>query len=251
MSGIRKRALRYGRATGVARLRADRTRLGAMLPPMAGAWRGRGDRRRGGRRRRCGPVAGSIPRWTQVGPATGDRQPRPGRGPDGLRSRGRIVGRARSVGVGRPFAGAASAGTARSIRVRSVLGRAVPNRPVLDGPVLNRPIPSGSVPNGPVPNGLAPNGPTPNDPQPNDPKPNGSIPGRPTLRSTPARTSRSPAPPHSFWLAIQRSILRSRISSGTEPSLSISAWKARTSKRSPRACSARLRNCWIFSSPIL
>ena len=51
--------------------------------------------------------------------------------------------------------------------------------------------------------------------------------------------------------AIQRSILASRISSGTEPSFRTSAWKARMSNFGPSAASARSRSAWIFSSPIL
>src|SRR5690606_27375005 len=51
--------------------------------------------------------------------------------------------------------------------------------------------------------------------------------------------------------AIQRSILASSTSSGTEPSLRTSAWNSRTSKPSPSSASARRRSSWIFSSPIL
>src|SRR5690606_23446539 len=51
--------------------------------------------------------------------------------------------------------------------------------------------------------------------------------------------------------AIQRSILASSTSSGTEPSFNTSAWKARMSKSSPSAASARSRSSWILSSPIL
>jgi len=57
--------------------------------------------------------------------------------------------------------------------------------------------------------------------------------------------------PHVRLPPIQRSILASSTSSGTEPSLSTSAWNSRMSKFLPSACSARARSCLILSSPIL
>ncbi len=52
-------------------------------------------------------------------------------------------------------------------------------------------------------------------------------------------------------LAIQRSILVSSTSSGTEPSFSTSAWNSRMSNFPPRAFSERARSSLILSSPIL
>ena len=62
-----------------------------------------------------------------------------------------------------------------------------------------------------------------------------------------ARTSPYPA----RWSAIQRSILASRMASGRAPSASSSSWKARMSKASPKAASARARSSRIFNWPTL
>jgi hypothetical protein len=85
------------------------------------------------------------------------------------------------------------------------------------------------------------------------PAPTWAVPGRSRGTTTRAHVGvqRLPGVGPALRSAIQRSILPSRMASGTEPSLSTSVWKARTSKLGPSSFSARVRSSRILSWPIL